>query len=169
MVLIVGTGLGWIFRLGSGRLDRAGGELAVSAEEEAVRRKSQLRSGEATPAEGRLGRRERSVRQISADLQTRGVDVATAEMLSASLATQLERQGQQAYEPMLDGVALACRPHGDDAESAASRAGECQEIERLMGSFTAELNKLDEVLQVLAAHLSRMRTTATSDSERVVH
>ncbi len=113
--------------------------------------------------------REGRVRKIREDLQTRGVDVATAEMLSAPLASLLERQGPDGYEPMLDGVALACSPQGEDSECAASRAGEFQEIERLMGSFTAELNKLDEVLQVLAAHLSRMRTTATSDSQRVVH
>ncbi len=113
--------------------------------------------------------REGRVRKIREDLHARGVDVATAEMLSAPLASQLERQGPDAYEAMLDGVALACSPQGEDSECAASRAGEFQEIDRLMGSFTAELNKLDEVLQVLAAHLSRMRTTATSDSQRVVH
>jgi hypothetical protein len=118
------------------------------------------------PTEERL---EGRVRRIREDLQARGVDVASAEMLAIPLAGQLEGQAPDAYGPMLDGVALACSPQGDDDECAASRAGEFQEIERLMGSFTAELNKLDEVLQVLAAHLSRMRTTASSDSERVVH
>ena len=130
-----------------------------------MRWKTELPSGEATAEDCREGR----VRKIREDLHVRGVDVATAEMLSAPLARQLERQGPDAYEAMLDGVALACSPQGEDSECAASRAGEFQEIERLMGSFTAELNKLDEVLQVLAAHLSRMRTTATSDSQRVVH
>ncbi len=135
-----------------------------------MRWKSQLQAGQAgqDAQEGEVTAEDR-VRGISADLQTRGVDVATAEMLAAPLASQLERQGPDAYEPMLDGVALACSPQGEDSECVASRAGEFQEIERLMGSFSAELNKLDEVLQVLAAHLSRMRTTAALDSQRVVH
>ena len=33
-----------------------------------------------------------------------------------------------------------------------------QELERLMSSFAGELSKLDESLEVLAAHLRRMRT-----------
>ena len=135
-----------------------------------MRWKSQLQDGQegpqGQPGEVMAGDR---VHEISADLQARGVDVATAEMLAAPLASQLERQCPDAYGPMLDGVALACRPQGEDSECVASRAGEFQEIERLMGSFSSELNKLDEVLQVLVAHLSRMRTTAGLDSHRVVH
>ena len=135
-----------------------------------MRWKSQLQDGQ----QGRQSQdgevmAENRVREISADLQTRGVDVTTAEILAAPLASQLERQRPDAHGPMLDGVALACSPQGEDSECAASRAGEFQEIERLMGSFSAELNKLDEVLQVLAAHLSRMRTTAGLDNQRVVH
>ena len=135
-----------------------------------MRWKHQLRDREETAVDATVERRRSGrARQICADLQTRGVDVSTAQALSEALASQLEGQGSDAYGPMLDGVALACNPQGENGESAASRAGEFQEIERLMGSFTAELNKLDEVLQVLAAHLSRMRTSAALESQRVVH
>ncbi len=130
-----------------------------------------LHPGVAQPAgeESAEAPERRPVRQIRRDLQTRGVAAASAEALSARIASKLERQDSEAYEAMLDGVALAVASHAGARESETDRAGECREIERLMGSFAEELNKLDEVLQVLAAHLTRMRTTATAESARVVH
>jgi hypothetical protein len=111
----------------------------------------------------------RPVGLIRRDLQTRGVAGVAAEALSTLIASKVESQDPEAYEAMLDGVALAVASHSEVGDGNTDRAGECREIERLMGSFAEELNKLDEVLQVLAAHLSRMRSTAAPESERVVH
>ena len=116
-----------------------------------------------------LAPERRPVRQIRRDLLTRGVACVTAEALSTMIASKVESQDPEAYEAMLDGVALAVTSHSGAGNGITDRAGECREIERLMGSFAEELNKLDEVLQVLAAHLTRMRTTAAPESARVVH
>lgn len=106
--------------------------------------------------------------EICSDLQARGVDPAAAEPLAASLSQQLDEKGDS-YEATLDGIALGFRAQDVVAEQLAKSAGELQEIERLMGSFASELSKLDEVLEVLAAYLRRLRTAAPAPGDRILH
>ena len=107
--------------------------------------------------------------RVSADLQARGIPAASAEALSPLVAGQLEGQGAAAYGPTLDGVAIAHRAQRDVTEDLARSGGELQEIERLMSSFAGELAKLDEVLEVLAAYLRRMRTASPPPATRLLH
>ena len=100
--------------------------------------------------------------RLSADLQSRGLSVAAADMLVSRVLTDLEGRSGSGLEATLDGVALGFL-------AQAGVAGELQEIERLMGSFAGELSKLDEVLEVLAAYLRRMRTTADASGSRILH
>ena len=105
---------------------------------------------------------------ISADLQTRGVVAPAADALAGHLARQIDGRGDE-RAALLDGVALGFRAQDAIAEQLARSAGELQEIERLMSSFAGELSKLDEVLEVLAAYLRRMRTASPTASTRVLH
>ncbi len=109
-------------------------------------------------------RRER----IRNELEARGVEASTAEALAEPLQKQLD-EGRMDMAGLLDGVALGLRAQGEITQQLSKNASEVQEIERLMGSFASELSKLDEVLEVLAAYLRRMRTTTPTPSTRILH
>lgn len=111
-----------------------------------------------------------SVESICADLQARGVDAGAAGQLAARIATQLEGKDPAVYAATLDGVALTHEIERGGPEACAGEGGELKEVARLMGAFATELSKLDETLEVLAAHLRRMRVAAASDeTPRILH
>jgi hypothetical protein len=128
----------------------AAGQAKVGSEEESAASDVERRDG------------------IRTDLEARGVDPVAAESLAQSLCQELDRNGE-AYDAALDGVALGFRAQDVIAEQLAKSAGDLQEIERLMGSFASELSKLDEVLEVLAAYLRRLRTAAPANGDRILH
>ena len=103
--------------------------------------------------------------RISSDLQTRGVPAAAADLLAVHVAREAE--GHEPASGVLDGAALGYRAQNAVSEDLARSAVDLQEIQRLMSSFAGELLKLDEVLEVLAAYLRRMRTAVPS-SDRVL-
>ncbi|MED5262594.1 MAG: hypothetical protein VX574_09390 [Myxococcota bacterium] len=116
---------------------------------------------------------------IRAELESRGVSASVSGPVAARLESRLEIGDDKAelaattsvdsYELLLDGVAEALRVL--DAKSLLDVPGrkdfspepDLQEIERLMAAFVGELSKLDEVLDVLNAHVERMRS-ARSES-----
>ena len=114
-------------------------------------------------------KRESWLEQISADLQARGVAADVAGALAEGVAPQIEGQGREGYAMALDNVALGFRAHGAVRKHPPQAATELQEIERLMTSFAGELSKLDEVLEVLAAYLRRMRTVLPTNSSTILH
>ena len=116
-------------------------------------------------------RSKRDVRleQISADLQARGVSADAAGLLAERVAPQIEGQGREGYATALDNVTLGFQARVAVRNDPAQTATELQEIERLMASFAGELSKLDEVLEVLAAYLRRMRTVLPANSSTILH
>jgi len=46
---------------------------------------------------------------------------------------------------------------------------ELRQLERLMSGFGTEIRKLDEVLEVLAAYVRRMRSSIGDGEERLLH
>lgn len=104
--------------------------------------------------------------RICADLEQRGVSPEFCEALSERLEPQVTSFENSSYVPLLDGVAAAYGVHAEATEALSSRLRELSEIERLMGAFSGELSKLDEVLSVLAAHVGRMRKATPS---RMLH
>ena len=107
--------------------------------------------------------------RISSDLQARGVVVPAADVLAGRVATDLEGERDDDYARILDGVALGFRAQSNIVDDLSRSATDLQEIERLMSSFAGELTKLDEVLEVLAAYLRRMRTASPGSGSRILH
>ena len=103
--------------------------------------------------------------RISGDLQSRGVPGAAADLLAVHVAREVD--GHEPDAAILDGAALGYRAQDAVSEDLARSAVDLQEIQRLMSSFAGELTKLDEVLEVLAAYLRRMRT-AVPPSDRLL-
>jgi hypothetical protein len=103
---------------------------------------------EATAAEG-----------FTARLRERGVTEAEAVDLARRLAPDLMRRQPSARAAYLDGVASTWHATRDTRAELDRSLTDIKEVERLMGAFTGELSKLDEVLEVLAAYVRRMRTS----------
>ena len=107
--------------------------------------------------------------RVSSDLQARGGAGPAADVLAGLVARDLEVQNKHDCVRILDGVALGFRARSTITEDRSRSAKDLQEIERLMSSFAGELTKLDEVLEVLAAYLRRMRTASSGSGSRILH
>jgi hypothetical protein len=130
--------------------------MGAKQEDESMRSKTEVtvRTREATATSQAASRRE----QIRVDLEARGIDPELCERFSASLERKSSECSPDAYQALLDGVALVCGMQ-EGVDSGLSRnLHDLQETERLMGAFATELEKLDEVLEVLSAYLRRMRS-----------
>ncbi len=87
----------------------------------------------------------------------RGLPETIAQAIAEQVAAQVEALPPAAYEAFVAGVTAS---HVAHREPRSTR--DLGEIQRLMQDFSAELQKLDEALEVLAAYVVRMRGHATS-------
>jgi hypothetical protein len=112
--------------------------------------------------------RAKTIEAIRRDLERRGV----APEFSRSISDRLHRFAgdltPDAYEAVLSGVALAYGVHRQGQDGAREDRAGLDEVQRLMGAFASELAKLEEVLETLAAYLTRMRTQ-TEPAHRTLH
>jgi hypothetical protein len=127
------------------------------------------KTGAASAEQGEVAAGSQGSRRdkIWADLEARGVARELCETLSASLDERHYRRSPEAYQALLDGVALACGVQTELDGDLLRNLRDLRETERLMGAFAQELSKLDEVLEVLAAHLRRMRNVPGNASRFV--
>jgi len=72
-------------------------------------------------------------------------------------------------EALLRGAALAVEMQADVYANVERSMRDVKEVERLLGAFSGELEKLDEVLEVLAAYAQRMRNKPTQTARRTLH
>ena len=107
--------------------------------------------------------------EIRAALEQRGVPEGMSSALADRMAEQLAGQDGKALAPMLDGVALAFDFQQTTQEQLTRSLRGLREVERMMGAFSGELSKLDEVLGVLAAYVRRMKSSGTHAPNRVLH
>lgn len=107
--------------------------------------------------------------RIRSDLERRGVSPELSERLCQRVEDRAPQLDPKEYELLLDGVAAAAGAHDESGQEMSQQLRELQDIERLMGGFTKELAKLDEVLEVLAAHVRRMRSNTSSVEGRRLH
>jgi hypothetical protein len=107
--------------------------------------------------------------RIRRDLVARGVSNDSAGGLARQLEQQVAAVGQDRYETLLDGAALAFRAQSEADAEAEQSSRDLQEIERMMNAFAGELCKLDETLDVLSAYVRRMRTSSSLRSDRTLH
>lgn len=110
-------------------------------------------------------RRER----IEADLQRLGV----AEDVREELARRLERVARhlsaEAYDAALAGVVLAHGLHREEGQAVHGSLKDLVEIQRLIGSFSGELRKLDEALRTLSTYVRRMRGRIGIRRPKILH
>jgi hypothetical protein len=108
--------------------------------------------------------------EICAALEHRGVEHEFSAELSDRLRPALAVLEGESSEALLDGVAMAFILQQEKNERLARSLEGLKEVERMMGAFSGELSKLDEVLEVLSAYVRRMRTSGPSEQpDRTLH
>ena len=70
---------------------------------------------------------------------------------------------------LIEGAALAVDVQAEAHADVERNMRDVREVERLLGAFSGELEKLDEVLEVLAAYAQRMRAKPAKTSRRTLH
>jgi hypothetical protein len=112
---------------------------------------------------------EAFLRRIRSDLGEIGLLGDEAERIAEAILEQLRLTGPDGYEDLLAGVRFSHQARTDAAAELAQMQRELKQLERLMGGFATELRKLDEVLEVLAAYVRRMRTSVGEGTKQILH
>ena len=99
-----------------------------------------------------------------------GVSREWAARLAPGLAASQQELGRGSSSALIRGAALAVALQAESQAQAERNLRDVREVERLLGAFSGELEKLDEVLEVLAAYAQRMRPQApTGTPRRTLH
>ncbi|HEB89456.1 MAG TPA: hypothetical protein ENI85_07795 [Deltaproteobacteria bacterium] len=114
-------------------------------------------------------REPRSRDEWEARLIERGVSSDSAARVSERLLAASRELGRGSAASLMRGAVLAFEAQADLQEDVERNLRDVREVERLLGAFTGELEKLDEVLEVLAAYAQRMRTRPARSPRRVLH
>jgi hypothetical protein len=105
--------------------------------------------------------------------ETRLIEQGVSQELAARLADRLglaHRQfGRGSAASLIRGAALAMEMQSRETAKVRRSARDVREVERLLGAFSGELEKLDEVLEVLSAYAQRMRAKPSKSSRRTLH
>lgn len=107
--------------------------------------------------------------RVCADLAKLGVLGEESKRIAKAILGQLRQTGPDAYEDLFAGVRFSQQARLDVVVDLKSTQREFRQLERLMGGFATELRKLDEVLEVLAAYVRRMRSSTGDGGENRLH
>lgn len=110
------------------------------------------------------------VGEWEARIAAAGVSREWAGRLAPGLAASQAELGRGSSLALIRGAALAVALQADSQARAERNLRDVREVERLLGAFSGELEKLDEVLEVLSAYAQRMRPQAqTGNPRRTLH
>ncbi len=107
--------------------------------------------------------------ELASELASRGVPAASCDALAAALAPHMAARATEGREHLVDGVAMAFAFQEATHLEVLNKLREVQEVEKMMGAFSGELSKLDEVLEVLATYVRRMRGSSSAQGDRILH
>ena len=138
---------------------------------------TELRSGlrlgrPAAPPAARIAPRAdpRQIAEWSRLIEAAGVSHEWAVRLAPTLAASQRELGRGTSPALIRGAALAMAVQLETQAVVERNLRDVREVERLLGAFTGELAKLDEVLEVLSAYAQRMRPQKpTGTPPRMLH
>lgn len=105
-----------------------------------------------------------------ARIEAAGIDAEWAMRLAPRLAESQPELGRGSSSALIRGAAVALALQSEAQAHVERSLKDVREVERLLGAFTGELAKLDEVLEVLAAYAQRMRPQKPNGSSgRLLH
>lgn len=100
-----------------------------------------------------------------AQLVEEGVSSEFAGRIAQQLMPAHREFGRGAAAPLIRSAALTFELQASAHADARRSLRDAREVERLLSAFTGELEKLDEVLEVLAAYAQRMRSKPAEGSK----
>lgn len=112
---------------------------------------------------------ERLELRVRGDLEDHGITGGEAARLSEVLTARLLERGPEGYEDLVAGAQMISQVRTDLSTDLADSHRELRQLERLMGGFATELRKLDEVIEVLAVYMRRMRDSASDNGRETLH
>ena len=98
-----------------------------------------------------------------------GVSSEWAGKIADQLAPRYVDLGRGSAVALIEGAALAAEVQAVAHADVERNMKDVREVERLLGAFSGELEKLDEVLEVLSAYAQRMRSNPTQTPGRILH
>jgi hypothetical protein len=98
-----------------------------------------------------------------------GVSESWALRLAEKLMPMQREFDSGSASALIRGATLTFSALAEQRARAERNLREVKEVERLLGAFWGELEKLDEVLEVLAAYAQRMRAKPAKAIRRVLH
>ena len=120
-------------------------------------------------ASGGAHREPRTVADWEARLIEEGLSSEWAVRIAAQLAPAYAELGRGSAAALLRGATLTLEAQAGERAGVERSMRDVREVERLLGAFSGELEKLDEVLEVLAAYAQRMRTKPNRPAGRTLH
>lgn len=111
----------------------------------------------------------RTTRDWEALLIEGGVSSKSVSRIAAQLSPAYTELGRGSAAALLRGVTLAMRAQAGEKVGGERSLRDVREVERLLGAFSGELEKLDEVLEVLAAYAQRMRSRPGRSDGHTLH
>ena len=108
----------------------------------------------------------RQLEEWEARIAAAGVAPEWAAKLAPGLAASQREIGRGSAPALIRGAALAVALQAESQAQAERSLRDVREVERLLGAFSGELEKLEEVLEVLAAYAQRMRPQTPPGSPR---
>lgn len=127
------------------------------------------RKGEDRPGSPAIGGEPRGLEAWEAQLVEHGVSSSWAPRIAARLAPLHRELGRGSAEGLMR-AALAVYEVQSEAHADVERhLRDVREVERLLGAFSGELEKLDEVLEVLAAYAQRLRSQPGRKPRHTLH
>jgi len=110
-----------------------------------------------------------STESWEARLLEEGVSTEWAGQLAERLDPALQDFSPAAADALIRGAVVAVEMQSDVYASIEKNMRDVKEVERLLGAFSGELEKLDEVLEVLSAYAQRMRNKPARTPRRTLH
>ena len=110
-----------------------------------------------------------SVTEWEASLIERGVASEWASPIAGQLASAHKTLGRGSAAGLLLGATLTVEAQAGERAGVERSMRDVREVERLLGAFSGELEKLDEVLEVLAAYAQRMRNKPHRPTGQTLH
>ena len=122
-----------------------------------------------SPVEGGSPLEPRRLEDWEARLAEEGVSDEWAARLARRLEAQYREFEPGAAEALIQGAVAAAAVQAEAHAWIEHNMRDVKEVERLLGAFSGELEKLDEVLDVLAAYAQRMRTKPNRKVRHTLH
>ena len=126
-------------------------------------------TGEALGGGDARGAEDASVEEWESRLVEEGIGSEWAAPLAERIAPLHRELGAAAVAPLLRATVATVEVQAAAQAHVERNMRDVREVERLLGAFSGELEKLDEVLEVLAAYAQRMRAQPARKDRHTLH